>query len=72
MFLWRCKPRVELETAHHVEDGVLGEHELEQCVLVQQKYVLEDVVEVVQTLAVLEVLAHVEHIQKFLDVALIF
>jgi hypothetical protein len=32
--LWRRQARIELEAADDVEDGVLGEHELEKSVLV--------------------------------------
>ena len=63
VFLWRCKTRVELQTSDHVEDGVLGEHQLEKRVFVQEKHVLEDIVEVVKTLPIFQVFAHVEHIQ---------
>ena len=31
------RPGLELEAAHHVEDGVLGEHHLEQRVLQDSK-----------------------------------
>lgn len=62
--------RVVLETADHVEDGVLGEHHLEKCVLVEQEDVLEDLKEVVQALNVLEVFTNVEQVQQLSDVAL--
>ena len=47
--LIQCSP-------HHVEDGLLAEHDLEEGVLVQQEDVAEDLVEVVQALHVLQVL----------------
>ena len=68
VFLGCLRCRVVLQAAHDVEDGVLGEHELEQRVLVQQENVLEDLVEVVEAVRVVEVLAHAEHFQELLDV----
>lgn len=62
--------RVVLETADDVKYRVLGEHHLEQGVLVEQENVLEYVVEVVQALEVLEVLAHVEQVEQLADVVL--
>ena len=56
--LGRRQRRVVLQAADHVEDGVLGEHQLEESVLVQQEDVLEDLVKVVQALRVLQVLGH--------------
>ena len=63
--------RVVLQTPYDVEDGVLREHELEERVLVEQEDVLEDLVEVVQALGGLQVLAHAEHVEELLHVALV-
>ncbi len=63
---------VELQAADDIEDRVLGKHELEERVFVQEEDVLEDLVEVVEALRVVEVLAHVEQVQQLLDVALVF
>ena len=52
---------LELQTADHVEDGLLAEHDLEEGVLVQQEDVAEDLVEMVQPLHILEVLR--EHVR---------
>ncbi len=62
---------VELQAADDIEDRVLGKHELEERVFVQEEDVLEDLVEVVEALRVVEVLAHVEQVQQLLDVALV-
>ncbi len=63
--------RVVLQTPYDVKDGVLREHELEERVLVEQEDVLEDLVEVVQALGGLQVLAHTEHVEELLHVALV-
>ena len=67
--LGRLQGRVVLEAADHVEYRVLREHELEEGVLVQEEDILEDLVQVVQSLGVLEVLGHLEHVEQLLDVA---
>ena len=66
--LGRGQAGIELEAANHVEDCVFGEHELEEGILVEEENVLEDVVEVVEALHVVEILAHVEQVQELLDV----
>ena len=38
---------VELQTPHHVQDRVLGEHQLKKGVFVEEEDVFENVVEVV-------------------------
>ena len=59
--LRRGATRLELQTADHVEDCLLAEHDLEEGVLVQQEDVAEDLVEMVQPLHILEVLR--EHVR---------
>ena len=59
--LGRGATRLELQTADHVEDSLLAEHDLEESVLVQQEDVAEDLVEMVQPLHILEVLR--EHVR---------
>ena len=59
--LGRGATRLELQTADHVEDRLLAEHDLEEGVLVQQEDVAEDLVEMVQPLHILEVLR--EHVR---------
>ena len=59
--LRRGAARLELQTADHVEDSLLTEHDFEESVLVQQEDVAEDLVEMVQPLHILEVLR--EHVR---------
>ena len=59
--LGRGATRLELQTADHVEDSLLAEHDLEEGVLVQQEDVAEDLIEMVQPLHILEVLR--EHVR---------
>ena len=59
--LRRGATRLELQTADHVEDCLLAEHDFEEGVLVQQEDVAEDLVEMVQPLHILEVLR--EHVR---------
>ena len=59
--LWRGATWLELQTADHVEDSLLAEHDFEEGVLVQQEDVAEDLVEMVQPLHILEVLR--EHVR---------
>ena len=59
---------VELKAPNHVENRVLGKHQFEKGILVQQKDILENVVEVVQALHVFQVFAHVEQVQQLFDV----
>lgn len=63
MLLWLGQRRLVLEAADDVEDRVVAEHHLEQGVLVEQKDVLEDVVQVVQALHVAKILAGVKEIE---------
>lgn len=61
--------RIILQAANDVKDGVLGEHHLEESVLVEQEYVFKDLKEVMEALHVLEVFANVEEVQQLSNVA---
>lgn len=67
----RTARRVVLQASDHVEDCVLGEHDLKQLRPVEQEDVLEDLEQVVEAFLVVEVLAHVKQIEELLDVALV-
>lgn len=62
--------RIVLQTTHHVHDAVVREHHLEQGRFVEEQDAAHDLVEVVQAFPVVQVLAHSEEAQEFLDVAL--
>ena len=74
--------RLELQTPNNIEDGVLGEHDLEQGVFVQKENIPEKnrkleskmffqnqpkyLVQMMKPLHVLQIFTDVENIQKFL------
>ena len=62
--------RVELQTAHHGDDIILVEHDIEQRCFVEEEQRAEDVVDVVEAVRVLEILADVEELEQLGDVVL--
>ncbi len=60
--------RLVLQAAHHVHDAVVGEHQLEQRGLVEEEQAVHDLVEVLQALAVVRLLARPEELQQLPDV----
>ena len=66
MLLGGLIARLKLKTAHYIKDGILGEHHFEQSIFVEEEYVPEYLVKVMQTLGVLQVLADVENVEQFL------
>ena len=66
MFLGCLVAGLKFKTAHNIKDRILGEHHFEQSIFVEEENIPEYLVEVMQSLGILQVLAHVEYVEQFL------
>lgn len=64
--------RIVLHSSKYTKDHIVGEHDLKQGRLVEQKYAPEDAVQSMQRVHVLAILARVEQVREFTDVSVGF
>ena len=62
---------IVFQAANDVEDCVVGKHDFKKGIFIEQENILEDLVQEVETLHVLQVLAGVEHGDEFLNVTFV-